>query len=194
MLSDWKVRKRYEKAGRKEKAANSKIHPKGSSELRNGKRCCAQIFAPEATRSTWYEVDNLAPMRPFVLCPFYPCPAESGDVDAFAAERNRHLSVRALLVDPFAVVHAYSGLLPMREMVLPPWTWQAPLSRMLAWLQPYEKGGKEKEGEEAWEGGMWCFLRLWRMSGRGMRRDRILWWKGFCCLWEGRRLLLKVGW
>ena len=67
-----------------------------------------------------------------------------------------------------------------------------------AWLQPYEKGagekvGKEKEGKEAWE--RYVVLPTAVEDERpGMRRDRIPWWKSFCCLWEGRRLLLKVGW
>lgn len=76
----------------------------------------------------------IAPTRPLVLRPFYPSPTTSSNAAVFAEERNRHLSVRAVLIDPFSPIHAYSGLFPVHELVLPPWTWQTALSRMKAFF------------------------------------------------------------
>ena len=76
----------------------------------------------------------IAPTRPLVLRPFYASPEQSSSAADYARRCNSHLSVRAVLVDPFSPIHAYSGLFPVRELELPPWTWQAALSKMKAFF------------------------------------------------------------
>ncbi|VUC34941.1 unnamed protein product [Clonostachys rosea] len=76
----------------------------------------------------------ITPTKPFVLRPFFPSRELSSSAADFAEKRNRHLCVRSVLVDPFSPIHAYSGLLPVRELILPSWTWQAALSRMNAFF------------------------------------------------------------
>ncbi|KAI1163758.1 hypothetical protein F5B18DRAFT_618033 [Nemania serpens] len=76
----------------------------------------------------------VAATRPLVLRPFFPSAEKSSTAEGFAAERNAHLSVRAMIVDPFSPVHAYSGILPVKEFILAPWTWQSALSKMKAFF------------------------------------------------------------
>ncbi|KAK1829755.1 hypothetical protein QBC39DRAFT_427107 [Podospora conica] len=54
--------------------------------------------------------------------------------DAFARARNAELRVVGALMDPFAPVHGYSGVLPVRELSLPPWTWQGAMAKMKAFF------------------------------------------------------------
>jgi hypothetical protein len=56
--------------------------------------------------------------------------------DAASIQKKRNeqlgLNVYGAIMDPFTAVHAYSGIVPSKALKLPPWTWQAALSRMTA--------------------------------------------------------------
>lgn len=54
--------------------------------------------------------------------------------DAYARARNAELQVIGALMDPFAPVHSYSGILPVREVSLPAWTWQGAMAKMKAFF------------------------------------------------------------
>ncbi|KAK3320291.1 hypothetical protein B0T19DRAFT_493319 [Cercophora scortea] len=70
-----------------------------------------------------------------ILPAFYETPEGSlHDADGYAQRRNAHLTVVGMLVDPFSPVHAYTGILPVRALPLPPWTWQAALAEMKAFF------------------------------------------------------------
>ncbi|KAH7320601.1 hypothetical protein B0I35DRAFT_352023 [Stachybotrys elegans] len=47
---------------------------------------------------------------------------------------NGQLAVFGAIVDPFSAVHAYSGVLPVKELVLPDWTWQGPIQQISAFF------------------------------------------------------------
>ncbi|KAJ0160082.1 hypothetical protein CTA2_8588 [Colletotrichum tanaceti] len=47
---------------------------------------------------------------------------------------NERLCVLDALVDPFSPVHAYLGILPVKELVLPNWTWQGSMDRLSAFF------------------------------------------------------------
>ncbi|KAG8355742.1 hypothetical protein FVEN_g6432 [Fusarium venenatum] len=78
--------------------------------------------------------DVISPMSPLVLRPFYLSPNSVSGGKEYEEECNKKLSVRTILIDPFSPIHAYSGILPVRELILPPWTWQAALSKMAAFF------------------------------------------------------------
>lgn len=54
--------------------------------------------------------------------------------DAYARARNAELQVVGALLDTFAPVHSYSGILPVREVSLPAWTWQGAMGKMKAFF------------------------------------------------------------
>ncbi|KAK3689754.1 hypothetical protein B0T22DRAFT_403811 [Podospora appendiculata] len=75
------------------------------------------------------------PAKQITIPAFYESPeTHLHDADGYAQRRNAHLTVVGMLVDPFAPVHAYSGVLPVRALPLPPWTWQAALVEMKAFF------------------------------------------------------------
>ncbi|KAH7246599.1 hypothetical protein BKA59DRAFT_556265 [Fusarium tricinctum] len=47
---------------------------------------------------------------------------------------NGQLAVFGAIVDPFSAVHAYSGVLPVKELLLPDWTWQGPIQQISAFF------------------------------------------------------------
>jgi hypothetical protein len=73
------------------------------------------------------------------LAPYYisPTNAEGSIVvslEEYDAITNEQLNVFGAVVDPFAPVHAYSGILPVRELALPTWTWQGSMDRLSAFF------------------------------------------------------------
>lgn len=87
-------------------------------------------------------------------------PESHATADAYARARNAELQVVGALMDPFAPVHSYSGILPVWEVSLPAWTWQGAMAKMKAFFhvgpvvvagegvppRKMAKGGKLKEG------------------------------------------------
>ena len=45
-------------------------------------------------------------------------------------QKNQLLSVFGALVDPFIATHGYTGILPIKSLSLPSWTWQEAMKRM----------------------------------------------------------------
>ncbi|KAF3909804.1 hypothetical protein ABW21_db0201644 [Orbilia brochopaga] len=66
---------------------------------------------------------------------FYIAP-ENKDAAAYEKAYNTELSKHTFgaLIDPFSAIHAYSGILPVREIVLPNWTWQTAIEKMKAFF------------------------------------------------------------
>jgi hypothetical protein len=56
------------------------------------------------------------------------------DAKEYDRELNNNWRVFGALVDPFSPIHTYSGILPVKELSLPPWTWQGALSSMKAFF------------------------------------------------------------
>ncbi|KAG7142615.1 hypothetical protein HYQ45_000982 [Verticillium longisporum] len=63
-----------------------------------------------------------------------PEPRHVVDAEEYARRHNARLQVFGALTDPFVPLHVYSGILPVRELSLPPWTWQGALARMKAFF------------------------------------------------------------
>ncbi|KAL2214625.1 hypothetical protein CC79DRAFT_1392458 [Sarocladium strictum] len=66
-------------------------------------------------------------------------------------------AVFGAIVDPFSSIHAWSGILPVKELALPAWTWQGPIDQISAffhagpvlvpWDVPaFEKNNKLQQG------------------------------------------------
>ncbi|KAL7974917.1 hypothetical protein HDV63DRAFT_364666 [Trichoderma sp. SZMC 28014] len=47
---------------------------------------------------------------------------------------NGQLAVFGTIIDPFSPVHLYSGVLPVKELSLPDWTWQGPIDKISAFF------------------------------------------------------------
>ncbi|KAF3923151.1 hypothetical protein ABW20_dc0108265 [Dactylellina cionopaga] len=61
----------------------------------------------------------------------YVDPAQySEDASSYDAARQLHMSVFGAMVDPFVSIHAYSSILPIQVLTLPPWTWQQAMKNM----------------------------------------------------------------
>lgn len=45
-------------------------------------------------------------------------------------KKNELLSVFGALIDPFIATHGYTGILPIKSLLLPSWTWQEAMKRM----------------------------------------------------------------
>ncbi|KAF3157407.1 hypothetical protein TWF751_002232 [Orbilia oligospora] len=52
------------------------------------------------------------------------------DASSYEAARQLHMSVFGAMVDPFVPIHAYSSILPIQALTLPPWTWQEAMKNM----------------------------------------------------------------
>ena len=50
--------------------------------------------------------------------------------EAYERQRNGKLRVFGAILDPFRPVHGFSGILPLRSLVLPTWAWESSLKRM----------------------------------------------------------------
>jgi len=50
-------------------------------------------------------------------------------------QRNQMLRTFGVIMDPFTPIHIYSGILPIKELRLPTWTWQEAMSRMTAFFR-----------------------------------------------------------
>ena len=72
------------------------------------------------------------------LPPYYIDPLNEYGFPIFAEGfddiTNEQLNVFGAIVDPFSPVHAYSGILPVKELVLPNWTWQSALDNISAFF------------------------------------------------------------
>ncbi|KAI5811787.1 hypothetical protein DFH27DRAFT_474694 [Peziza echinospora] len=66
-------------------------------------------------------------------------------------QRLKEIKAFGVVMDPFTPVHAYSGILPNKELRLPSWTWQEGIARMTAFfrvgpiiqphdVEPYQAG------------------------------------------------------
>lgn len=54
---------------------------------------------------------------------------------AISDQRNSMLKSFGCVMDPFTPIHLYSGILPIKELRLPTWTWQDAMSRMTAFFR-----------------------------------------------------------
>ena len=43
--------------------------------------------------------------------------------------------VKTLLIDPYAPIHLYSGILPIKSLKLPPWVFSEPMKNMTAFFE-----------------------------------------------------------
>ncbi|KAK3944842.1 hypothetical protein QBC46DRAFT_350202 [Diplogelasinospora grovesii] len=84
--------------------------------------------------------DNYPKFKPYHVSPFPeddpPDYQRRVDPAAYADRRNAELGrhVFGAVVDPFTAVHAYSSFLPAQTLALRPWTWQAALANLVAFL------------------------------------------------------------
>ncbi|GAO17330.1 uncharacterized protein UV8b_05560 [Ustilaginoidea virens] len=93
-----------------------------------------KLYSDYLSKEEMEEQNSIVPTRPLVLRSHFVDPLSASDSLDFYNRRNEKLSIRSLLLDPFSPIHAYSGILPVRELSLPPWTWQGALSKMKAFF------------------------------------------------------------
>ncbi|KAI0173762.1 hypothetical protein BJ166DRAFT_574156 [Pestalotiopsis sp. NC0098] len=71
-----------------------------------------------------------------ILPPYYIDPlADTVRGTSLAPERyeglaNGQVAVFGAIVGSFSAVHAYSGILPVKQLTLPDWTWQGPIEKI----------------------------------------------------------------
>ena len=73
-------------------------------------------------------------LPPYYIDPFIEEKGSSLTSQEYEDLTNGQLSVFGALVDPFSAVHAYSGVLPVKELALPDWTWQSPIDQISAFF------------------------------------------------------------
>ncbi|KAM0426069.1 hypothetical protein ACHAPT_008700 [Fusarium lateritium] len=87
-------------------------------------------------------VNPITALKPDVypkLAPYYidPYDADLGKAisdKTYSDISDEQLCVFGAIVDPFSPVHAWTGVLPVRELTLPNWTWQGPIDRLSAFF------------------------------------------------------------
>lgn len=84
------------------------------------------------------KLDNYPKLPPYYIDPLTDT-KESKRVSSISSQDYEHLAngqlaVFGAIVDPFSAVHAYSGVLPVRELTLPDWTWQGPIDQISAFF------------------------------------------------------------
>ncbi|KAF8443357.1 hypothetical protein BGX38DRAFT_761779 [Terfezia claveryi] len=60
---------------------------------------------------------------------------DSNTTKEISDKRNQMLKSFGVVMDPFTPIHLYSGILPIKELRLPTWTWQDAMSRMTAFFR-----------------------------------------------------------
>ncbi|KAE8347699.1 hypothetical protein BDV24DRAFT_121236 [Aspergillus arachidicola] len=68
---------------------------------------------------------------------FWLDPAEYSGSDGAAKymyDRHKHQTAHGFVVDPFSPVNAYSSILPIEPLSLPPWTWESALKSLTAFF------------------------------------------------------------
>ncbi|KAH8585807.1 hypothetical protein B0O99DRAFT_696121 [Bisporella sp. PMI_857] len=96
-----------------------------------------------STLHTFWPDDNSPPILQTItpqtmsLAAFYTAPDKLVDGSYIlispneqAQQRNSHLQVISALIDPFAAVHAYTGILPTVSLTLPHWITEQALQQM----------------------------------------------------------------
>jgi hypothetical protein len=64
--------------------------------------------------------------------PFYEAPTAYDTPHQYHRQRGAHASVFAMMLDPFAPIHVYSGILPITSLSLPPWTVERAMKSLTA--------------------------------------------------------------
>ncbi|KAE8366561.1 hypothetical protein BDV27DRAFT_155836 [Aspergillus caelatus] len=77
--------------------------------------------------------ENFPKLRAFWLDPEEYVAKEDGAAK-FTIDRHRQQTAYCFLMDPFSPVNAYSSILPIEPLSLPPWTWESALKRMTAFF------------------------------------------------------------
>ncbi|KAF2865209.1 hypothetical protein BDV95DRAFT_587093 [Massariosphaeria phaeospora] len=76
--------------------------------------------------------DELPRLFPFYFDPVY---SDSRDAKALDILRNKQPEVFGAIVDPFSPIHAYTSLLPIKELKLPPWVTQSAFTKMTTFFR-----------------------------------------------------------
>ncbi|VUC25607.1 unnamed protein product [Clonostachys rosea] len=80
--------------------------------------------------------DNYPKLPPYYIDPLVADSKIStslGDQD-YEDLTNGQLAVFGAIVDPFSPVHGYMGVMPVKELKLPDWTWQGPIDQISAFF------------------------------------------------------------
>ncbi|KAL6788963.1 hypothetical protein J3E68DRAFT_99163 [Trichoderma sp. SZMC 28012] len=85
---------------------------------------------PTVTKIITIKKDNYPLLKPYYLDP----DNNNRTPASYAADANEKLAVFGALLDPFLPVHAYTGILPVKEFSLPTWTWQGALDKLSAFF------------------------------------------------------------
>lgn len=85
---------------------------------------------------TFIQPSSLPHLTPYFLEPDGPSitTAKNDTNDPFSAAHAAQLLVKTLLIDPFAPLHVYSGILPVKSLQLPAWTLSEPMRNMTAFF------------------------------------------------------------
>lgn len=80
--------------------------------------------------------ESFLSLKPFWLNPrdYGQGSKQPGDSAKYIRDRNKHLTVCGMLVDPFTPVNAYSSIFPVEPLSLAPWTWESALKQMTAFF------------------------------------------------------------
>ena len=80
---------------------------------------------------SYHDPDPQKQPQPTTLKPFYIDPV----ADDYAVQRNLQYKTFAALVDPFTPLHCYTALLPIKQLVIPPWALQDGVSRIASFFK-----------------------------------------------------------
>ncbi|OCT52853.1 hypothetical protein CLCR_09438 [Cladophialophora carrionii] len=89
---------------------------------------------PDVGRISPITPDNYPKLAPYYIDPFDDDSGEGIEAQTYSDISNEQLCVFGAIVDPFSPVHAWSGILPVKDLVLPNWTWQGPIDQVSAFF------------------------------------------------------------
>jgi hypothetical protein len=92
--------------------------------------------APNPTHAQIVQIDpvNYPKLAPYYVDPFDDYLGKAITPQLYIDISNEQLCIFGAIVDPFSPIHAWSGILPVKDLVLPNWTWQGPIDKLSAFF------------------------------------------------------------
>jgi hypothetical protein len=80
------------------------------------------------------DADNYPTLSPRYIDPSPPYAASKKPLKTYSQARTAQYIITTMLIDPYTPVHAYSPILPIKSLQLPPWSIQSAFTRMTAFF------------------------------------------------------------
>ncbi|KAK6519040.1 hypothetical protein TWF281_003729 [Arthrobotrys megalospora] len=94
------------------------------------------LVPPKENKQAEFEFLRLIEQKNYPSLESFYIDPSSVDAEQYETRFDDEISQHAFgaLMDPFSPIHAYSGILPVKEITLPNWTWQTAIEKMKAFF------------------------------------------------------------